>query len=285
MQSSRTLPAALTLSPYEEVEQMLSIMLKTISPEFLIHLLSNLFIPRAITVSCALDAAAVDTAAPTEVYILLVRPRDQLAGADCGFGGLAPCWVTLSGYAYRAPPPKVLCATKWGKAVSASTEKRELKPLPMAEALSFVKENIKWTSTVVAHPTLSQPPFLLSFLRRTVSGMVADGETAHSAALSEALSKKQVAFLSAINEHVRGFTDKLAARILFLQGIALAIAPDVTNVKKATLTQSFVRKMEQEGTSQSEPVEPLTWALGDPDGIIPSTRPPPRISLRGCQWR
>jgi len=148
-----------------------------------------------------------------------------------------------------------------------------------------VKENAKGTPTVVSHPTLSQPPFLFPFLRCTMSGTVAESDAADSTALSEELSEEQVAFLSAIHEHVRRFTDKLAACFIVLKGITLSMAPDVDTVKKAALTQVFVRKMEQEGTSQSEPVEPLTWALGDPDGIIPSTRPPPRISLRGCQWR
>jgi len=79
---------------------MIAVMMKEASGDFLIPSAKNLIIPRAIIVSRALDAASVDAAAPTEVYIHLARPRDELAGADCDLGGVASCGGALSGRAF-----------------------------------------------------------------------------------------------------------------------------------------------------------------------------------------
>jgi len=241
MSSPPARAAAPALLPSKEVDRMFCSMLRSAIEDFLIHSARNLIIPSALSVSRELDAAAVNVAAPTEVYIHLARPRDQRVSADCHQGGAFHGGGAVGARAGQAKARSVLSATKWGRAVSVSTGRQGMELIPVGDVLTMLKENSKPPTQVSSLPS-SQPPFFFPFLQRTVSGMT-DCVAVDCAASSYSLSEEQVAVVAAVHEHVRNITDTLEARFILLKGVTLVMAPDVDAVKNAPSAQVFVRKM------------------------------------------
>jgi len=132
-------------------------MLRAAIEDFLIHSARNLIIPSALSVSRTLDAAAVNVAAPTEVYIHLARPRDQRDPADCRQGGPSHGGGAVGARAGQAKTRSVLSATKWGRAVSVSTGRQGMELSPVGDVLTLLKENSKPPTQVASLPS-SQPP-------------------------------------------------------------------------------------------------------------------------------
>ena len=285
MPTTPALPAVPSLSRSENVEELFAAVLMMELKDFLIYSGRSLVIPSAISVARALNADAVNAAAPTEVYVRIARSPDQRARqvrGDCERpvqGGGA-----VDGGTRQAPTRTARSATTWGVALPRRTG-GVLQPLPIEDVVAMLNEHAIVTPSQVASSPPPSPPFFFASLQRTVSTGATDGVSANRTTSSEVLSQPQVAFLRAIHEHVRGITDKLASRFILLKGITLVMAPDAETVKTAALAQIYVRRMVQVGVPGLGLIEPLTWALGDPDNMIPSTLPPPRIVFQECEWR
>jgi len=284
MPTTPALPAVPSLSRSEDVEELFAAVLMTELKDFLIYSGRSLVIPSAISVARALNADAVNAAAPTEVYVRIARSPDQRARqvrGDCERpvqGGGAVDGGT------RQAPSTARSATTWGVALPRRTG-GVLQPLPVEDVVAMLNEHAIVTPSQEASSPPPSPPFFFASLQRTVSSGPTEGVSTNRTTSSEVLSPPQVAFLRAIHEHVRGIMDKLASRFILLKGITLVMAPDAETVKTAALAQIYVRRMVQVGVPGLGLIEPLTWALGDPDNMIPSTLPPPRIVFQECEWR
>jgi len=286
MPPTPVLPALPSLLRSEDFEELFAAVLMVELKEFLIYSGRSFVIAAAVSVARALNAAAVNAAAATEVYVRIARSPHQRARrvrSDCERpvqGGDA-----VNGGTRQAPTRTARTATTWGVALSRRTGSRGLQPLSIEDGVAMLNGHAVFTPRPVPSPPPPSPPLFFAALQRTVSSGATERVFVNRTMSSEVLSQPQDVLFRAIHEHVRGITDTLASCSILLKGITLVMAPDAETVETASLPPIYVRRMVQVGVLCMGPIEPLTWALGDPDQMSPSTRRSPRIVFQECAWR
>jgi len=159
MSSSPFLSASPTLSPSAEVDHFFDDMLAAALEGFLIHSAKNHIISSAIFVSRALDAEAVNSEAPTDVFVLMFCVQGRHDGrVRGGIEGLAHGGGDAGGCGSKAPTRRARRVTCWCKDLPVRMGRRGLQPLQIAHVLTILKESVNGGLAGTASPPPSQPP-------------------------------------------------------------------------------------------------------------------------------